>query len=307
MNVVRSSPSTCGRLDVGDRRGIVSTGRVPPNEVAEARATALKSPAFDGFGDRHDLEATVVYGHRTIVKVQHRLHERFETALRMESMREYAGVSVPALLDAGTLETASGAVWWLVLERVDGFPGDHPTPARQRQMGEQIRRWHDAGDQGGLRLDDPGALGVMLGSARTLVPHAYPSLSRLFDQVCTGQPMTAIHGDVALGHNALFEGDELRAFFDPGAVEVGPPMLDLAWCLAVDLPHGAHPQWLLEGYGTAAVEQEALDALLPLMVLRRLIDVRAEGQIKDARWLANWLSMNAPDLLSLIAPVAGPG
>ncbi|WP_068927456.1 phosphotransferase enzyme family protein [Planobispora rosea] len=302
MSTARSSPPACGRLDVGDRRGRIPTGRVPQVEIAQTRATALRSTAFDGAADVHDLEATVVYGRRTVVKVQHRLHERFETALRMESMREQAGVRVPALLDAGTVETVSGPRWWLVLERISGLPGERPTPAQQRQVGEQLRRWHEAGDQGGLRLDDPGALGVMLGSARFLVPHAYPAISRLLDQACAGQPMTAIHGDAAVGHNALFEGDELRAILDPGAVETGPPMLDLAWCLAVDLPRGADPRWLLEGYGIAAVDQDALDALLPLMVLRRLIDVRDEGPAEDARRLAGWLSVNTPGLLPLIAP-----
>ncbi|WP_326826030.1 phosphotransferase enzyme family protein [Streptosporangium sp. NBC_01756] len=297
-----SSPSVCGPLDVGDKRGFVSTGPVPRAEVARACAAALRSPAFDGPAGPCDPEATVVYGHRTVVKVQHRLHERFETALRMESMRERAGVRVPALLDAGTVETASGPRWWLVLERIDGSHGEHPTPAQQRQVGEQLRRWHDAGERGGLRLDDPGALGVMLGSARTLVPHVYPGISRLLDEACAGRPVTAIHGDVAVGHNTLFDGDELQALFDPGAVEVGPPMLDLAWCLAVDLPRGTQPRWLLEGYGTGAVDQDALDALLPLMVLRRMIDVRAEGPSGDARWLADWLAGNAPALLPLTEP-----
>ncbi|MFJ2030760.1 phosphotransferase enzyme family protein [Streptosporangium sp. NPDC087985] len=302
MSAARSSPSTCGRLDVDDRRGYIPTGHVPDTEIAETLATALKSAAFDGLAGSHSSEATVVYGHRTAVKVQHRLHERFETALRMESRREHAGLRVPALLDSGTVETASGPRWWLVLEKIDGSPGEHPTPSQQRQVGEQIRRWHDAGDQGGLRLDDPGALGVMLGSARKLTPHTYPAISRILDQVCAGQPMTAIHGDVAVGHNALFEGDELRALLDPGAIEVGPPMLDLAWCLAVDLPRGAHPRWLLEGYGIGAVDQDALDALLSLMVLRRLIDVRAEGPAEDARWLTDWLAANAPALLPLAVP-----
>ncbi|MET9064485.1 phosphotransferase enzyme family protein [Streptosporangium sandarakinum] len=282
------------------------TGPVPSAEIAEACAAALKSSAFDGVTDLPGLGTTVVYGHRTVVKVQHRLHEQFETALRMEAMRERARVRVPALLDSGTVETPSGPRWWLVLERVDGSPGDRPTAARQRQMGEQLRRWHDTGEREGLRLDGPGALGVMLGSARTLVPHVYPALSRLLDEACAGQPVTAIHGDVAVGHNALFDGDDLLALFDPGAVEVGPPMLDLAWCLAVDLPRGTCPQWLLEGYGIDAVDRESLDALLPFIALRRMIDTRAEGPDEDARWLANWLAENAPDLLPLTAP-AEPG
>jgi len=289
----------CGPLDVGDKRGLIPTGHVPDAEIAKARDVALKSAAFDGVAEPYEPGATVVYGRRTAVKVQHRLHERLGTALRMESMRKTAGLRVPALLDAGTVRTASGPRWWLVLERIGGSPGEHPTPAQQRGLGEQLRRWHGATDQGGLRLDEPGALGVMLGSARHLAPRDYPAISDLFDQACAGQPMTTIHGDAAVGHNVLFEGDDLLAVLDPGAVEIGPPMLDLAWCLAIDLPRGAHPRWLLEGYGTDAVDQEALDTLLPLMILRRLIDTQAEGSAEDSRWLAAWLATNAPDLLPL--------
>ncbi|WP_326645286.1 phosphotransferase [Streptosporangium sp. NBC_01755] len=289
----------CGPLDVGDKRGLIPTCRVPEAEIAKARNVALKSAAFDGVAGPYDPGATVVYGRRTAVKVQHRLHERLGTALRMESMRKAAGLKFPALLDAGTVRTPSGPRWWLVLERVGGSPGERPTPAQQRGLGEQLRRWHGAADQGGLRLDEPGALGVLLGSARNLAARDYPAISRLFDQACAGQPMVAIHGDVAVGHNALFEGDDLLAVLNPGAVEVGPPMLDLAWCLAVDLPRGAQPRRLLEGYGTDAVDQEALDAVLPLMILRRLIDTQVEGSVEDSQWLAAWLSANAPGLLPL--------
>ncbi len=34
--------------------------------------------------------------------------------------------------------------------------------------------------------------------------------------------MTAIHGDVAVCHNALFDGDALTGLLDPGATEAGP-------------------------------------------------------------------------------------
>ena len=111
--------------------------------------------------------------------------------------------------------------------------------------------------------------------------------------------MTPIHGDLAVGHNALFEGDTLTGVLDPGAIEQGPPMLDLAWALAVDLPHGGSAEPLLEGYGE--VNHAALDALLPLMLLRRLIDTVPLGLTDtDGQWIACHLRENHPDLLALV-------
>lgn len=134
------------------------------------------------------------------------------------------------------------------------------------------------------------------------MPHAYRALAALFGEVCEGLPMTAIHGDVAVGHNALFDGDVLTGLLDPGATESGPPMLDLAWALAVDMPRGAEPGPLIDGYGADGVDLGSLEALLPLMMLRRLIDTPVLGLAgTDGRWLVEWLRERRPDLLALVA------
>jgi hypothetical protein len=76
-------------------------------------------------------------------------------------------------------------------------------------------------------------------------------------------------------------------------------MLDLAWALAVDLPHGGSTEPLLEGYGE--VDSAALDALLPLMLLRRFIDTFTLGLFDtDGQWIARHLRDNYPDLLALV-------
>jgi hypothetical protein len=105
-----------------------------------------------------------------------------------------------------------------VLERLDGRPSDDPLPAQQRSLGRQLRRWHERGSLGGLRLDDPGGLGV-----------------------------------------------------------------------------------LLEGYGWDAVDHEALDAVLPLMMLRRLVDTFTLGTRRDTKWLTGRLQEHAPHLLDVVA------
>jgi hypothetical protein len=180
------------------------------------------------------------------------------------------------------------------------MPAGRPTPARQRALGRQLRLWHSQPPGEGLRLDDPGALGVLLGWARNTVPDAYPAIAEHFDVACRGLPITAIHGDVAVCHNALFDGDVLTGLLDPGANEAGPPMLDLAWSLAVDMPRGAVPEPLLDGYGHDAVDQDALTALLPPMMLRRLIDAPSLGLAEtDGAWIAGWLREHRPDLLTL--------
>jgi hypothetical protein len=77
-------------------------------------------------------------------------------------------------------------------------------------------------------------------------------------------------------------------------------MLDLAWALAVDMPRGAEAGPLIEGYGSDAVDQDALDALLPLMMLRRLIDTPVLGLADtDGAWITRWLRDHRPDLLTL--------
>ncbi|MBE1532623.1 hypothetical protein [Actinomadura algeriensis] len=291
----------CGPLDTGDRRALIPTGRVPDALVEAAIRDALTAPAFDGPRDpaaalRAYGADGVVPGVRTVVKVRRRLHEQLQTVRNFEEVRATAGVRAPRLLHAGT----SGQAWWAVLERLPGAHADRPTPARQRELGHQLRLWHALPPGDGLRLDDPGALGVLLGWARTTAPGAYPAIAERLDAACRGLPMTAIHGDVAVCHNALFDGDVLTGLLDPGATESGPPMLDLAWSLAVDMPRGADPGPLIDGYGADAVDREALAALLPLMMLRRLIDAPSLGLAdRDGTWITRWLGDHHPDLLTL--------
>lgn len=291
----------CGPLDVGDARALISTMALHPAELVASGRAALASPAFDGSVTALDGTETAVAGRRTFIKLQHRWHERLETVLRFEELRRHAGTPAPRLLDHGTVKAGSEEIWWAVLERLDGRPSEDPLPSQQRHLGRRLRRWHERGSLGGLRLDDPGGLGVLLGTARFVVPRSYPQVAALFDAACRGRRVTAIHGDVAVGHNALFDGDELTGILDPGAVEVGPPMLDLAWALAVDLPHGASADPLLDGYGRDAVDREALDAVLPLMMLRRLIDTFTLATRHDTKWLTGWLQEHAAHLLDVVA------
>ncbi|GAA4242420.1 hypothetical protein GCM10022254_75370 [Actinomadura meridiana] len=299
--LTRLREAICGPLDIGDRRALIPTGRILDPLVEAAVRGALTSPAFDG---HRDLDAAlgrlgadgVVPGERTVVKVRRRLHERLETVRNFEELHTTTGVRAPRLLDDGT----AGEAWWAVLERLPGTSTDRPTPARQRELGRQLRLWHSRPPGDGLRLDDPGALGVLLGWARSTAPETYPALAEHIGAACEGLPMTAIHGDVAVCHNTLFDGDTLTGLLDPGATESGPPMLDLAWSLAVDMPRGAEPGPLIEGYGGDAVDQDALAALLPLMMVRRFIDSPSLGLAEtDGAWIRRWLHDHHPDLLTL--------
>lgn len=291
----------CGRLDVEDAAGLIATDPVSDADLARSMAAALLSPAFDGPGTVPTGRHNVIHGDRTVAKFQHRSHERLETVLRLDRLRT-VGVRAPRLLDHGTVATAGDEIWWAVLDRHPGQECDQPTPAQQREVGAQLRRWHESHVRGGLRLDDPGALGVFLGSSRAAAPRVYPALSAALADACAGMPVTPIHGDLAVGHNALFDGDTLTAVLDPGAVEHGPPMIDLAWALAVDLPRGGTPEPLYDGYGRDAVDHEALDALLPLMLIRRLVDTSSLGLADiDGHWILTWLRDHRPDLAKLAA------
>lgn len=294
----------CGPLDVADQAGYISTAAVPDNEVDLARAIATRSPHYDGLAVAPGSvpTAAVAVGHETLAKVQHREHERLASSLWFDQLRTELGLPAPELLDSGEVDTPSGPRWWVVMRRVHGEEAGEPRPSRMRALGRALRTWHDQADHHGLRLDDPGGLGVLLGSFRKQHPDTYPEAAARLADICTGQPMTAIHGDVAVGHNALFDGDKLAAFIDPGAVHIAPPMLDLAWCLAVDLPRGADTEPLLDGYGHDGIDHDAMDALLPHLCLRRLVDTHIIKRRAEAEWLTAMLDRTAPDLLRLAEP-----
>lgn len=265
--------SACGPLDVGDVRARIPTEEVPADEVATAMRRATASDAYDGPREIEPAAASPTAAVRSR-KVQCRTHERYSTVRWFESLRVTTGLPAPALLDSGTVATRSGERWWSMIERIPAGVVQVPHPAQQRALGAALRTWHDSAPEHGLRFDDPGGLGVFL-----------------------GRPMVAIHSDVSVGNNALFRDDELVALIDPGAVHVGPPMLDLAWCLAVDLALGADAEPLFEGYGRDAVDVDVVAALLPFTQVRHLVDSVMVGRTQAIGRLLDTLRRRAPDLL----------
>lgn len=301
-------PARCGPLDLGDTRATLPTGHVPEHQLRAALTAASRSPAYDGPPPRHDHDGgPVAFGATTIVKAQHRLHEHLDTAVWFARLGALTGIPVPALLDFGVTSPQDGSRWWLVLERVHGNAIRHPAPAHQHSLGTALRSWHESAPLSGLALDDPGALGVMLGSARRFHPDTYPAFAELLAEASRGLEVTAIHGDVAVSHNTLVgEDGRLAAILDPGAVHIAPPEFDLAWALAVDMPRGARPAPLLDAYGRDGINSDHLDALLPLFQLRRLLDCHTIGEPDDARRLHASLGRRAPHLLRLPGVPAMP-
>ncbi|MGW4491431.1 phosphotransferase family protein [Streptomyces sp. NPDC004376] len=290
----------CGPLDLGDTRALFPTDRVPEFQVQAALASATRSPAYDGPPPGRPYDGPVAFGAATIAKAQHRLHELLDTALWFAAIGPRTGIPVPALLDHGITSERDGNRWWLVLERIDGTVVRHPAPAQQHSLGAALRGWHEQVPLTGLALDDPGGLGVMLGSARKFHPDTYPAFAELLADASRGLEMTAVHSDIAVSHNTLTTEDgRLSGILDPGAIHIAPPEFDLAWALAVDLPRGAQPAPLLDAYGRDGFDQDALDALLPLFQFRRLLDCHLVDELADARWLHDHLSRRAPHLLSL--------
>ena len=302
-------PVPCGPLDILNERASLPTGRVPAHEIHAALDAAVRSPAYDGPALTGTPDGPVALGPRTVAKAQHRRHELLGTAEWFSRLGHVTGIPVPELLDRGTTSTAAGGRWWLVLGRIRGVPSARPTTAQQEELGTVFRAWHEQAPLEGLALDDPGAIGVLLGSARTFHPEAYPAVAELLADECRGLTMTSIHGDAAVGHNTLYgQHGRLAAVLDPGAVHIGPPMFDLAWALAVDLPRGAMAGPLLDAYGRDAADVDTLDALLPYFLLRRMLDCHLLGEQEDARWLRNELARRAPNLLGLrgVPPESGP-
>lgn len=306
----RAPVPVCRALDVDDDAAAVPTDEIPGALWRAALREALASPCFDGADPVPDGER-VVLGAATVAKVQRRAHERLDVLVDFEKLRRAAGVPAPALLDHGVVEVDGERVWWTVLERARGEHGDG-SPAllrdRQRAVADVLRRWHAHGDAGlGARLDDPGMAGLFFGEIRARAPEAARRLATELDAACRGAEMAAIHGDAAVGHNVLFRGAGVSAMLDPGAVRVAPPMLCLGWAAAVDLGLGGSVEDALAGYAAGAVDRGLLYRLLPLLVTRRLSDVRRLGDAAAERRLAEWLGSRRPDLVDLAVAGAGRG
>ncbi|MFY1691976.1 phosphotransferase [Plantactinospora sp. WMMB782] len=291
----------CGPLDLSE--GATPSAGELPREVVDALVrAAARSPAYDG-PPPTGSGVTVLPGHRTLIKVQHRRHETLAVCLEYERVRVAAAIPAPALLDHGEIVVGGARRWWTVLERVPGsHSGGGPLlPRRQRAVTAVMRRWHDHAPPIGRRLDAPGSALMFFGEIRLRDPSCAARLAAALDQACRGAPMTAIHGDMAVGHNVLFTGARLRAVLDPGAIQVGPPMLDLAWCIAVDLGLGGTVESALAGYG-GGMDHERLDRLLPLMLARRRFDLLNQRRPVAAERLTAHLRARRPELLGWLPP-----
>jgi hypothetical protein len=108
----------------------------------------------------------------------------------------------------------------------------------------------------------------------------FPRLSGALEEACGGTDLTPIHGDVSVRHNALWQGGELAAMIDPGAVSVGPPALDFAWACAMSAARGvpvdALLSWLPEPLQAQCTE------LMPLLVRRAVSLARLKGDSESA-------------------------
>ena len=292
-NLMKPRPPSahCTPLDVEDA-GSIATTPLPKTAVDDALRAALSSPHFDGPSilpsPSERAGRGVVVAARTVAKVAHWQHERLESVQWLAGLGDTLEVRTPAVLDAGVVGTDAGPVWWTVCSRLVGTVEPGPTPERQREVGKILRRWHDrVAVPVGLHIDDPGGLGVLLGTARALKPTTFHFLAAALDEVCAGLPVVAIHGDFAVGKNTVFSGNRLVGVLDPGAVHAAPAMLDLAWAYAVDSPRGGRLAPLLEGYGQDGVEVAHLEALIPLLLLRRWVDLSHRPDKHEARALSD--------------------
>lgn len=279
----------CGRLDVGDRQLFQSTAEIPAIDQLALRDAATRSHTFDGHSTRWTAGSSVLFGNQACAKIQTREHETVEVIEKFEEIRRQATIPAPVLLTVGTLRLNGNSRWWSVMEKIPHIDLGLPSRVQLEQVGYHLRRWHEEVEPSGLRLDAAGALGIFLGSMRQGNSTAYLALSDLVAEATIGEPMTAVHSDLAASKNALFQAEMLAAFIDPGAIQVAPPMLDLAWSLAVDMPRGGDKDALLRGYGRRAVDKDRLEALLPLMMIRRMIDCRHQGDSLATRWMKVWL------------------
>ena len=221
-------------------------------------------------------------GQRLYLKVQTRSHERPGDSTR--------GILTPALLDSGV--SADGA-WWEAISVIDGEERPCPTHARAHNLGSVFSQWHQIVPRSGLRLDDPGGLETWLGTARRFCPTVFSTLANAAAHMFPGLPMVSIHGDAAITHNSLWDGDNVSGLIDPGAIAVGPAALDLAFAAARDMATSGQDtrQALLAGYGdqpagwAAAIEVTAARTWLDCVV-----DGDPQGKERIEPWIGSVLS-----------------
>jgi aminoglycoside 3'-phosphotransferase-2 len=220
----------CGPLDVADTLSYVSTARLSDDQI-----DASLSGAVSTLGSSMARSLEHVPGHKGVllgpdiaIKAQSAEHERRETFEWFDELRERARIPAPALRTTGLVHIGDKERWWAIHDRARGVHAgmgvEHA--ARQQSLAECLRSFHTRGVLSAQRLDKPGALGVYLGTVRSVEPGTYLVLARLFDERCRGATMAPVHGDVATTHNTLYDGPQLTAILDPGAVHVAPLELD---------------------------------------------------------------------------------
>ncbi len=290
----------CGPLDVNERRGRLPTGPLTDTEVSGIQRAAVTSARLTEPLSPVPGARAVLRGNHTVLKVQDLPEQTLDTALVFNAVRLMADIPIPRLLAHGGADQSGVRRWWAVLERMPGEPADpaQVTPARQRGLGAALRAWHERAIPHGRRLDGPGVAGLLLASVRAHEPATFGPLAQRLDERCRGARMAAVHGNVAVTRNTLYTGERLSAILDPSPIQVAPPMLELAWAIALDTAAGADPAPLCAGYGEDGIDRPRLDALVPVMLRRRLCETRAAGDQRASERLAHALDQREPLLLA---------
>ena len=262
------SGDTCGALST--EPSTVFAGVPEPLERRIA-AAAVMGLSADGQFWRDSS------GRRLHLKVQTRTHERQGDSTR--------GILTPMLLESGT--SADGS-WWEAITFIKGKERPCPTHARAYNLGVVLSQWHRMVPRSGLRLDDPSGLETWLGTARRFYPAAFPALAKAAAHAFPGLAMVGIHGDVAVTHNSLWDGDCITGLIDPGTVAVGPAALDLAFAATHDIATSGHDtrQALLAGYGG---EPAGWAGALQVTAARTWLDCAVEGDTKGQQRIKPWL------------------
>lgn len=148
---------------------------------------------------------------------------------------------------------------------------------RAESLISALRMLHAAGRPQGDTLADDRGIALFFGrhfgdGAR------YRSARSELRELVNGLPLVSIHGDVGTPHNCHFHPDDsLAGLLDPGAVRIGPALLDLACSCVWEIRHGYPVEPLLEAWSPLDPESESRFWPLLRLCIERGLGGSAQG------------------------------
>lgn len=157
----------------------------------------------------------------------------------------------------------------------------HGRAKRAKNLAAALLRLHRFGCPEGDSLAEQRGVALFFGRHFGSGARYQTAASELAELIAD-LPLVSIHGDVGSAHNCHFHPDDsLAGLLDPGAVRVGPSLLDLACAASWELRHGFPIDPLLESWSPLDAESEARLWPLLRLVIERMLGGNCTARERD--------------------------